>query len=74
MNKSIKYNDQEYRDDRMYVLNLSIGTIERNGKKFSEWSLVTYRNILQLPATRADEFKSKEEALHMLRRLNQQYL
>ena len=62
MNKGIKYNDQEYRDDRMYVLNLSIATIEKNGKKFSEWSLVTYRNILQLPATRADEFKSKEEA------------
>lgn len=65
----INYNDQKYRDDRIYVLNLSLAIIEKRGKKYNAWSLVTYRNTLQLPATRADEFKTKKEAFNYIKKV-----
>ena len=59
----IDYKNDSYRDDRMYVLNLSIASVRgSDGKKYPSWTLVTYRNVIELPATRVDKFKTKEEA------------
>lgn len=60
---SFEFEGKIYRDDRMYVINLSIG---KSGNK-EKHILVTYRNIPQLPAFRVDEFDTKEEATKYLK-------
>jgi hypothetical protein len=46
----------------MYVMNLSNGILEIDSKKIPKFVLVTYRNNINLVATRADHFETKEEA------------
>ena len=65
----------QYRDDRMFVLRLTAdfntaadGSVTISGRDFSLKSrdqavaLVTYRNVLSLPAIRVDEFPNMEAA------------
>ena len=60
-----QYQDETYRDDRMFVLNLSIG--KSNDKK--KYILITYRNTPQLPAVRVDEFDTKKDAIEYIKRI-----
>ena len=62
MSKQIKFQNDVYRDDRIYVMNLSNGILEIDSKKIPKFVLVTYRNNINLVATRADHFETKEEA------------
>ncbi len=62
---TFQYQDETYRDDRMFVLNLSIG--KSNDKK--KYILITYRNTPQLPAVRVDEFDTKKDAIEYIKRI-----
>ena len=62
MPNEIEFQGDTYRDDRMFVMNLSNGTLDINSKKIPKFVLVTYRNNINLVATRADHFETKEEA------------
>tara|TARA_Y100000389_G_C17265068_1_gene415010 strand:- start:225 stop:677 length:453 start_codon:yes stop_codon:yes gene_type:complete len=62
MPKQIEFQGDFYRDDRMYVMNLSNGILEIDSKKIPKFVLVTYRNNINLVATRANYFETKEEA------------
>ena len=57
MPKEFKFH---YRDDRMFVMNLSNGFLDINSKKIAKFVLVTYRNNINLVATRADHFETKD--------------
>ena len=60
-----KYEGEEYRDDRVLVMNLSQGksrnTLESNCKH--HWILTTYRNTLNLPVVRVKNFELYDEAV-----------
>jgi len=58
-----EYEGETYRDDRMFVLNLSLGKSNNEDK----YILMTYRNIPQLPVVRCDDFDTKEEAIKYLK-------
>lgn len=62
MPKQIEFQGDIYRDDRIYVMNLSNGILDIDSKKIPKFVLVTYRNNVNLVATRADHFETKEEA------------
>ena len=57
--KFIEYEGEDYRDDRMYVLNIGTGT--KDNKKC--WVLGTYRNTISLPPTRNDFFDTYKELI-----------
>ena len=61
--QNINYQGETYRDDRIFVMNLSKGKVEINGKIFQKFVLVTYRNSLKFVATRADHFDTKEDVV-----------
>ena len=60
---SFEFNGETYLDDRMYVLNLGVGTVSQAGKKETRYMLFTYRNTAALPPVRTDNFETKEEAI-----------
>jgi len=74
--KVINYKNEQYRDDRLFVSNLTLakrkhvqvknGMMKPTGKKDSKWSLVTYRNTVHLPIFRVDNFKDKMKAIKYL--------
>ena len=75
----ISYKGDEYRDDRMYVINLTYAkiTIRDNSPTKSstvkyKWVLATYRNNLALPSFRSDQFESKEKAIKYLKDVEMQ--
>lgn len=73
------YQGEEYRDDRMYVINLTYAkiTVRENtptgGSTVKhKWVLATYRNNLALTSFRSDQFESKEEAIKYLKDIEMQ--
>lgn len=66
---NIKYQGEIYRDDRMFVMNLSHGKIEKNSQKISKFVLVTFRNTIQLTAIRGDYFDNKEDAEKYIKKI-----
>ena len=62
---NFKYQDETYRDDRMFVLNLSLG--KSNNKE--KYILMTYRNTPQLPAVRIDNFDTKKDAIEYIKKI-----
>ena len=60
---SFEFNGETYLDDRMYVLNLGVGSVSQAGKKETRYMLFTYRNTAALPPVRTDNFETKEEAI-----------
>ena len=66
---SFEFEGNIYRDDRMYVINLSRGTVSEGGKKETRYLLLTYRNTASLPAVRTDHFSSEEKALDYLKQV-----
>ena len=78
----ILYEGQEYRDDRMFVINLNYAEIEtaiteksdksslnlyKPQKREMRWALTTYRNTVQLPSNGTIDFDSKEDAIKYLK-------
>ena len=63
----LEYQGDIYRDDRIYVINLSQATVKRGAETRTKWVLGTYRNSIQLPATRTDQFDTREEAIEYLK-------
>jgi hypothetical protein len=63
--KFIEYEGEDYRDDRMYVLN--IGTGRKDGKKC--WVLGTYRNTISLPPTRNDFFDTYKDLIDYIKKV-----
>ena len=64
---SFEFEGNLYRDDRMFVLNLSRGIVSKEGKEETQYLLLTYRNIPSLPAVRTDNFASEQEAMDYLK-------
>ena len=66
--QNINYQGDTYRDDRIFVMNLSRGKVEINGEISQKFVLVTYRNSLKFVATRADHFDTKEDAENYIKK------
>lgn len=75
--------DEDYRDDRMYVMRISSDFKKSKPNSFSvpmsrenqldksgSILLITYRNIKSLPAVRVDEFSSWEECVVYIKSMN----
>ena len=67
--QDISYQGDTYRDDRIFVMNLSRGKVEINGEIYQKFVLVTYRNSLKFVATRADHFDTKEDAVNYIKKI-----
>ena len=65
MPKEFKFQGDTYRDDRMFVMNLSNGFLDINSKKIAKFVLVTYRNNISLVATRPIILKQKKRQKNM---------
>ena len=63
--KFISYQGSDYRDDRMYVMNIATAT--KDNKRC--WNLATYRNTISLPATRNDFFDTKKELIDYIKKV-----
>ena len=65
----IEYNGELYRDDRLFVINLTYGKLKNDltRKTVSKWTLITYRNTKQLTYTRSDFFENKGAAIKYLK-------
>ena len=65
----IEYNGELYRDDRLFVINLTYGKLKNDltRKTVSRWTLITYRNTKQLTYTKSDFFENKGAAKEYLR-------
>ena len=61
--KFISHQGYDYRDDRMYVMNIATAT--KDDKRC--WNLATYRNTISLPATRNDFFDTKKELIDYIK-------
>ena len=68
--QDISYQGDTYRDDRIFVMNLSRGKVEINGEIYQKFVLVTYRNSLKFVATRADHFDTKEDAINYIKKID----
>ena len=68
-NLEIKFNEEIYRDDRLYVMNLSKGILERNNEKTEKYILITYRNTVDLRAVRQDIFDNIDEAKDYIKKV-----
>lgn len=65
--KFISYQGYDYRDDRMYVMNIATATMSKDNKRC--WNLATYRNTISLPATRNDFFDTKKELIDYIKKV-----
>ena len=63
----IDFKGRTYRDDRLYVINITCGNVEEAGKKKTRWVMETYKNVASLPSVRTDDFGSKEAATDYLK-------
>jgi hypothetical protein len=59
------WNGQNYNDDRLFFLDLQLA------KKGNEmvWAVTTRRNVRRIPPTRVDTFKTKNEAVEFIKRI-----
>ena len=63
----ITYKEETYRDERLFVFNLTHGKEEEKSK----WILVTYRNTIELPVYKTNCFDTKEDAIQYLKKVEQ---
>ena len=70
----IEHNDEEYRDDRLFVINLTECNItyEETGETVIKWTLRTYRNTQQLQPLKDNHFQSKQNAIDYLKEVEYQ--
>ena len=66
--KAIKYKGEDYRDDRLFVLNLTLG---KQGE-IPKWILRTYANTFSLRPVSDHCFDAKEEAVRYLKSVEYQ--
>jgi len=59
------YEGMAYNDDRLFILDIAIS--EKDCRNF--WVVVTRRNHQGLPPIRVDEFRSKEEAVEYIKKI-----
>lgn len=64
--KFIQWKDEEYRDDRMFVMNISIAE-DSNGKDC--WHMTTYRNTIQLASYRNDFFDTELSLMKYIQKI-----
>jgi hypothetical protein len=64
----IEYEGEDYRDDRIFVINLSYG---KEGD-VPKWILSTYRNTVHIRSYKTNCFDSKEEAIDYLKSIEQE--
>ena len=64
----IEYEGEDYRDDRIFVINLSYG---KEGD-VPKWILSTYRNTVHIRGYKTNCFDSKEEALISLSKIRKE--
>lgn len=67
--QNIKFEGEIYRDDRIFVMNLSKGKVEINNVASQKFILVTYRNSVKFVATRADHFDTIEDAKNYIKKV-----
>lgn len=82
--KTIKFQGQEYFDDRIFVLYLCAGKVEiEEGEEGAVWTTIyhenppaehiwcvaTYRNCKRYPLYRVDSFHRKEEAIAYIKQI-----
>ena len=74
MIKAIEYKGDKYRDERMFVLNLTFAQIKiddgvnlKSQELEYKWVLATYRNNLALTSFRTDKFDTKAKAIKYLK-------
>ena len=60
---------QIYRDERMFVMNLSKGRVVQGGVETEQYILTTYRNVPSLPPCRTDPFETHAEAVAYLKQV-----
>jgi len=67
--KPIHFQGRDYIDDRMFIVELRKALM--NDKNYHEkpWTLVTKRNVLGFPATRADDFETWDRAMEYLKHI-----
>lgn len=65
----IKFEGKLYNDNRIFVQNYSKGSVQKNNIRQKKYLLITYRNTIQLPATRSDEFETKDELLNYIKKI-----
>ena len=63
------YKGERYRDDRMFVVNLSRGTVEKGSKKTTRWLVDSYWNKPSLPPYSTAHFETREEAVEYLKKM-----
>lgn len=61
--KTLIYKDEEYRDDRLFVINLTYG--KKNNEPM--WILRTYRNTIRLRPYKDNCFDKKDDAIEYLK-------
>jgi hypothetical protein len=65
-----EFQGEEYRDDRIFVINLCRGTVTRAGQaRRNRWMVETYRNAPSLPAYRSDDFGTRDEAVTYIKKI-----
>ena len=82
--RTVKFQGQEYFDDRIFVLYLCAGKVEiEDGEEGAVWTTIyhenppaehiwcvaTYRNCRRYPLYRADSFYNKEDALAYIKQI-----
>ena len=82
--ETIKFQGQEYFDDRLYILYLCKGTVEikpdddgaiwttiyhEQAPASHIWCVVTYRNCKRYPLYRVDSFHEKDDAISYIRKI-----
>ena len=68
----IFYQGNLYRDDRIFVINISRGTVQKSSKgskKETRWLLSTYRNVASLPCRSSHNFETRKEVIEYLRQV-----
>ena len=64
--KFIQWKDEDYRDDRMFVMNISSAK-DSNGKNC--WHMITYRNTIQLACYRNDFFDTEFSLMKYIQKI-----
>ena len=65
MNERPEFNNDIYRDDRIFVMSIAPAK-DADGKKC--WNLVTYRNSMSLPPVRNDFFTKEIELMEYIKK------
>ena len=63
------FEGEDYRDDRIFVANLSRGTVTNGDGEQVRWLVCTYRNTRNLPARSTHHFSTRQEAIDFIKHI-----